>query len=83
MAKYPTPEDAETPLGQLLLRITPENEYGNRTFTHLATLIPISRNAICKWLSKQRVPAPRVKRLVEISGGSATVKDFEPFVYNY
>ena len=83
MPTIPTPEDADSPLGKLLLKIVPENAEGNKTFTHLATLVPVSRNAICKWLVNQRVPAPRVKRLVEIADGSASVSDFEPFVYNY
>lgn len=77
------PDDADTPLGKLLLLIVPPNESGHKTFTHLAKLAGVSRNAVCKWLSNRRVPAYRVKRLVEISEGRASVKDFEPFVYNY
>jgi len=77
------PEKAETPLARLLLRIVPPNEAGNRTITHLAELVGVSRNAACKWLASQRIPAPRVKRLIEISEGRAKVQDFEAFVYNY
>jgi len=78
-----TPEDADSHLGKLLLNIVPPNEVGNKTFTHLAELAGVSRNAVCKWLKNQRVPAPRVNKLIEISEGRATMKDFEPFVYNY
>ncbi len=90
MATFKKPEDAETPLGQLLLKTVPPNDLGNRTFTHLAELIPMSRYGLQKWLAKQRVPPSKVDRLVAIGrigakdkSGRVSRADFEPFVYNF
>ena len=78
-----SPEDAASALGRLLLQVVPPDARGHKTFTHLAREMGVSRNAVCKWLTNQRVPAPRVKSLVTLSNGAVTVKEFEPFVYNY
>lgn len=94
MAAYKEQEDVPTPLGRLLIEVTPPNEYGRKTFTHLATLVPVSRTALQKWLDNQRVPARRVARLVEIGKmrgpGKQKAKtsrvrqsDFDDFVYNF
>jgi hypothetical protein len=90
MVAYNKPEDAPTELGKLLLKAVPPNKEGRKTFEHLAKLLKVSRIALQKWKVNDRVPAARVKRLVEIgaigqSGGSSrvSVKDFEKFVYNF
>lgn len=90
MVTFNSPEDADTELRTLLLKCVPENARGRKTLTHLAALIPISRSALHKIISKQRIPAYRVDRLMEIgqigeSDGRGRVKraDFEKFVFNY
>ncbi len=89
MPTYMTPEDAENGLTVLLLRAVPENQHGHKTIDHLATLWPISRHSIHKWLRKGRIPPNRVLRVVEIgklgepkgSPGRVRQSDFDPFVY--
>ena len=93
MVAFNSPEEAPTELGRLLLTTVPENEFGRKTLTHLASLIPMTRMGVTKWVSQQRVPADKVDRLVEIgqmdSGGNLCEQgrvsraDFEPFVYNF
>ena len=80
------PEDE---LHQLLLRAVPENELGNKSIAHLATLIPCRRWSVNKWIRAGKLPPDRALRVVEIShsgkpevsGGRVKIEDFHPFVY--
>jgi response regulator of citrate/malate metabolism len=90
MPAYENASDAPTELGQLLLKVVPENEHGRKTFNHLAKELGISRTAIQKWIAQDYVPISRVDRLVEIGkigepdGGESRVsrEDFAFYIYN-
>lgn len=88
MPTYSLPENAPNDLHRLLLKCVPPNEHGNKTISHLATIYPLRRWSINKWLRDGRIPANRVKRLIEISAieapdgkPRATLEEFHPFVY--
>ena len=76
-------------LHRLLLRAVPPNELGNKTISHLATLIPVRRWSVNKWLDSGKIPANRAMRIVEIGkigvpvgdAGRVSIEDFHPFVY--
>lgn len=88
MPIYAQPENAPNDLHRLLLKCVPPNDLGNRTIAHLATIYPLRRWSINKWLRDQRIPANRVKRLIEISAigepdgkPRVSLEEFHPFVY--
>lgn len=81
MPTYATPEDAPSGLQTLLLRAVPENDFGNKTLTHLAATLNISRWSITKWIRKGKIPPERAMQIVEISEGRVKIEDFHPYVY--
>jgi hypothetical protein len=89
MPVFTNPEDADNDLARLMLRAVPENEHGNKTLTHLASLIPVRRWSLQKWIMKQKLPPERAARIVEIGKigvpkgkpGRVTLEEFHPFVY--
>lgn len=66
MGLFIKPEDAEDGLTKLLLKAVPENQYGNKTLSHLADLIGVSRWGMRKWINQQKIPPERVTKIVEI-----------------
>ena len=76
-------EVQENELYKLLIRATPENRHGNKTISHLASLIGVSRWAIYKWIDNEHIRPERVKDVVDIAEGRVTISDFERFVYNF
>lgn len=81
MPTFTNPEDAENELTQLLLRAVPENEHGNKTLDHLATVMGVSRSSVHKWVRRQKMRPSRVVKVVEISEGRVKREEFDPFVY--
>lgn len=81
MATYASPEDAEKELHRLLLRAVPENQHGNKTISHLASLLECTRATIFNWINDDKLPAHRAKQVVELSEGRVTLDDFHKFVY--
>lgn len=81
MATYTNPEDAEKELHRLLLRAVPENQHGNKTISHLASLLECTRATIFNWINDDKLPAHRAKQVVELSEGRVTLDDFHKFVY--
>lgn len=78
MPTFNTPDEAENGLTRLLLRAVPENPLGNKTVTHLAQLIHMSKAGVYKWLDAERIPPERVMQIVEISKISGYDDDGEP-----
>ena len=66
MPTFNDPSEAESKLTQLMLRAVPPNAHGNKTVTHLAKLMKVSRAAIYKWVDTDRIPPERVVQIVEI-----------------
>lgn len=81
MATYTSPEDADTELHRLLLRAVPENKHGNKTISHLATMLECTRATIFNWINDEKLPALRAKQIVDLSEGHVTLDDFHKFVY--
>ena len=81
MATYASPEDAEKELHRLLLRAVPENQHGNKTISHLASLLECTRATIFNWINDDKLPAHRAKQVVELSEGRVILDDFHKFVY--
>lgn len=81
MPTFAKPEDANDPLTVLLLTAVPENEFGNKTLEHLATLLSVSRYSVYKWIKRQRIRPSRVMQVVKIGEGRVKQSDFDPFVY--
>jgi len=79
----------ENELHQLLLRAVPENEHGNKSIAHLATLIPCRRWSVNKWIRASKLSPDRAMRIVEIGhigvpdgeDGRVNIEEFHPFVY--
>lgn len=89
MPTYRQPDDAPNDLHRLLLRCVPKNEHGNKTIAHLAEVFPLRRWSVNKWIREGKIPANRVKRLIEISAIGAEdgkprveLSEFHQFVYN-
>lgn len=95
MPTFNSPDEADNGLTRLLLRAVPPNDRGNRTVTHLAQLIHMSKAGVYKWLDAQKIPPERVVQIVEVSRirgygddgkpilGKPRVKreEFDDFVY--
>ena len=89
MPIYNETNEPEDGLHRLLLRAVPPNDLGNKTITHLATLIPVRRWSVNKWLESGKIPANRAMRIVEIgklgepfgSQGRVNIEEFHPYVY--
>ena len=81
MPTYQTPEDADNELHKLLLRASPVNEHGNKTLSHLAKTIGVTRWAMQKWILNERIPPDRVVQIVDVSDGRVSISDFDRFVY--
>lgn len=81
MPTFHGPEDAPDELTALLLRAVPPNDRGNRTLNHLAKLLGVTKWAMRKWITKQRIPPQRVVQIVRLSEGRVQTSDFDAFVY--
>ena len=94
MPTFNDPSEASDGLTLLMLKAVPPNELENKTVTHLAQLMKLSKAALYKWISAQRIPPERVVQIVEISKitgydgktpilGEARVRrdEFDEFVY--
>ena len=73
-------------LHKLLLKAAPEGPEvdGKRATPSISTLamaLGMSHWAVYVWIKNKRVPARRVKRLVEIGEGRVTEGDFHPFTF--
>lgn len=65
--RYTHKPEQGSPLKAVLLTAVPTNREGNKTISHLATLLPCRRTALQLWLDKQKIPPRRVNRLLEIA----------------
>lgn len=81
MPTYKNPEDADNALQKLLLKASPVNAHGNKTMSHLAKKIGVTRWAMQKWIIKQQIPPGRAMQIVEVSEERVSLDDFKPFVY--
>lgn len=95
MPTFNDPSEADNPLTVLMLRAVPPNARGNRTVTHLASLMKLTKAGLYKWIKALRIPPERVVQIVEISKiqgydengkpilGEPRVKvnEFDEFVY--
>lgn len=74
------------PLHALLLRIAPVGftdalEERTPSVPTLARALGLSNWALYMWIKNNRIPANRVKRLVEIADGRVTAEEIHPFVF--
>lgn len=75
-----TSEDRLGKLHSLLIKCCPPDKNTHQSILLLARAIPVSTQAIYLWIQDDRVPQDRVKRLVKLSNGRATVEEFVPFL---
>lgn len=67
----------------LLLTAVPLDSRGQKTITHLARQLNLSKACIWKWIDKETIPARRAVQIVNLSEGRTTLADFNRFVYNF
>lgn len=81
MSLFENPGDAPDKLTQLLLTAVPKNEHGNKTLSHMAFLMGVSRWAMRKWITNKKIAPGRVLKIVEIGQGRVKKSQFDEFVY--
>ena len=81
MPIYSAPDKANDELTTLLLTAVPENEHGNKTLSHLAEKLGVTRAAVHRWISNQKLSPNRVTEICEISKGAVTRGQFDVYIY--
>lgn len=81
MTVYNDTARAPSELQRLLLLAVPENDHGNKSLTHLAKLLKLSRWAVQKWIIKDEIPPNRAAQIVDLAEGRVSLADFSRFVY--
>lgn len=67
-------------LHDLLLKACPPDENGRSSIPVLARALGISTTSLYNWITANRVPQRRVRKLVELSDGRVSSEDFLPYL---
>lgn len=81
MGLFTDPGQAPDGLTNLMLVAVPENSHGNKTLSHLADLIGVSKWGLRKWINAQKIPPERAMQIAAISEGRVKAEQFNEYVY--
>lgn len=82
MPVFHDPNDAPNELQRLLLTAVPRNSHGYKSLNHLAKMLKVSRWAVQKWVTNNRIPPKRAVQIVDLSEGRVSLADFSRFIFD-